>query len=187
MKTIKLLLSIIIFMAYSCEKDDKSNNQLSKIPRAPASVNVDLNGDSLDDIKMEYRMFLWDGVNSSGEGVEGSIEPLNGNSVLQKQNDYSLFNTLGDTIRKNTTEPYYWQMNTSIRVVSISTREDFSLPDEWEIKSAMNLNYYYLGIRINTNGVDEIGWIKIKINKTNGDIHIVDKKFTTSERIVIKR
>ncbi len=190
MRTNYLWILLTTFIIYSCEKDDNSNENLSKNPpETPEAVSYDLDDDSVNDIKIEYRQFTWDGINSSGDGISGLIEPLNESSILQKQNEYTLFNKLNDTIRINTTEPYYWEKYLDPDLVSISNSSvnDYLWPIEWKIQSNLNLDLdsYYLGIMINNSNSNLIGWIKITINKSTGDIQILDKKFTAEEFIVI--
>ena len=188
MKTNYLWIILIAFILCSCEKNDNSDENLSKNPpKIPEAVNYDLNDDSIDDIKIEYSWFTWDGINSSGDGISGSLEPLNESSVLLKQHDYTLFSKLNDTIKINTNDPYYWAKYLTPDLVSISTSSinDYLWPNEWEIKSNMTLDSYYLGIKINNNNSNLIGWIKIRIDKSTGDIQILDKKFTSEELIVI--
>ncbi|MFB6344073.1 hypothetical protein ACE1ET_20310 [Saccharicrinis sp. FJH62] len=190
MKTKYIWIIFTTFIICSCEKDDNSNENLSKNPpETPEAVSYDLNDDSVNDIKIEYRWFTWDGINSSGDGISGLIEPLNESSILLKQNEYTLFNKLNDTIRINTTEPYYWEKYLAPAFVSISNSSvnDYLWPSEWKIQSNLNLDSYYLGIVINNSNNNLIGWIKITINKSTGDVQILDKKFTTEEFIVIEK
>lgn len=190
MKTNYLLILIIISILYSCEKDNKSNDLnrvLSEAPEVPKAMNCDLNGDSFNDIKVEYYWFTWDGVNCSGDGVSGTIKPFNGSSILLKRNEYALFNKLNDTINVNVSEPYYWEkyINTNLVAISNSSVNAYLWPDEWKVQSNMSLDSYYLGVKIDKGTSTQLGWIKIKINKSTGEIEIIDKKFVTSEYIVI--
>jgi hypothetical protein len=188
MKTNNLWIILIAVILCSCEKNDTADGKLSKNPPdMPKSVNYDLNDDSIDDIKIEYSLYTWDGINSSGDAIYGSLKPLNGCSVLLKQNDYTLFNKPNDIININANEPYYWEKNSNPDLVSIlnSSENDYLWPNEWRIESDMTLDSYYLGVKINTNNNIHIGWIKLKINKSTGAINILDKKFTTEEFIVI--
>jgi len=175
-------------MLCSCKKDDNSDGNLSKNPpKTPEPVNYDLNDDSVDDIKIEYSWFTWDGINCSGEGISGSLEPLSGSSVLSKRNDYTLFNKLNDTIKINTNEPYYWEKYSNSVLITImnSTENDYLWQNEWSVRSGMTLDTYYLGIKLNVNDNNLVGWIRIKINKLTGGIQVLEKKFTTEEFIVV--
>lgn len=188
MKINFLLIPIFVFALFSCEKDDQSNDNLSKkTPEPPKAVKYDLNDDSVDDINIDYSWFTWDGINSSGGGISGLIEPLNESSVLLKRNEYTLFSESNDTIRINTNEPYYWEKYLDPDLVSISNSSvnDYLWPNEWKIKSNKTMDFYYVGIKIEIDNSNMIGWIKIKIDKSTGNIMILDKKFTTEEYIVI--
>lgn len=184
MKTSYLCIVSIAFILCSCEKDENLSNNPLNMPKA---VKYDLNDDSIDDIIIEYSLYEWDGTNSSGSGIAGSLQTLNGNSVLLKQNDYTLFNRLNDTIKINTKEPYYWAKDSNPFLVSISNSSDndYLWPSEWKIQSNLNLDSYYLGIMITNDNNNQIGWIKMEINKSSGKIQISDKNFSSEEFIVI--
>lgn len=176
---------ILIALAFcSCEKDDNSNENLSKNPpQIPEAINYDLNDDSVDDIRIEYSWFTWDGINSSGDGISGEVKPLNDCSILFKHKEYSLFIEFNDTIKANINEPYYWEKYLSRDLVSISNSSDneYLWPNEWIIQSGLSLDFYYLGLEIN----NLIGWIKVEVDKSTGTIQVVDKKFTTAEFILV--
>ena len=186
MKTYYFMIIFVAFCLFSCEKEDKSNDDLSinppdlskNPPETPDAMNFDLNDDSVDDIKIEYRWIAWDGINSSGYIISGTIEPLNKSSILLKRDKNPLFNELNDTIRFNTNEPYYWEkyLHQSIVSISNSSVNDYLWPNEWRIHSNMTMDSYYLGIRINNNS-QLVGWIQIQIDKSTGAIQILNKKF----------
>lgn len=184
MKPIYLLIFFIIFSLYSCEKDEKSDSLSKTPPKLPAATNYDLNDDSINDIRIEYGYFTWDGLQSSGDGIAGSIKPLNGSSILQKHDNLPLFNTINETISISTNEPFYWETILVFPLVRLLTEDNY-WPNVWKISSNMTMDFYYLGITINKNNSNLLGWIKIKIDKSNGYIQIVDKKFTTESFIVI--
>jgi len=194
-------LGLIIFIAVfsSCEKDEDPE----KIPLdLPETVKFDLNDDSIDDITIDYYRFWSSGLNGPevvGEGIMGYVEPLNNCLILKEVNGLALFNKLGDVIEKEPFVWYSWEfpipwdeepedgINYSWEVVSIySSYVDESWPEEWSINSNLDLEYYYMGIRITDETSDQIGWIKLDIDKSTGIIHIVDKRFTTEESIVIE-
>lgn len=181
MKTNYLLILSIIFIQFSCDNDDFD------LPKTPKAVNYDLNRDSHDDIRIEYQLFTWDGINSSGDGISGYIKPLNGTSIWVKQTEYSLFNKLNDTIALNPKKPYYWEdfLDALIVSASYSSVNKHAWTSEWRIHTKTAMDFYYLGIRINKNKKNLIGWIKIKVNQSTGQIQIVDKEFTEKDFIVI--
>lgn len=183
MKKKQLWILLTIFIFCSCVKDDKLSENP---PEIPESVNYDLNDDSVDDIRIRYSLFTWFGTNINGEGISGGLETLNGSSVLSKRYGYTLFNKLNDTIRIEPSDPYYWGEDSySLLVKNYNYTYGDLWPNEWEIMSDMILDNYYLGIKLKVCDSILLGWIRIKINKFTGGIHVLEKKFTTEEYIVI--
>lgn len=187
-------LLLIIFIAFfsSCEKDE---DFVKKSLELPERTYNDLDDDSIIDITIYYNRF-WslrlNGSGADGEGIVGSLEPLNNCSILKKEYGLTFFNKVGDVIRREPgryfwaptdledTARYYWD------AVSIySSYDDETWPDEWSIESDLDLDYYYMGIRITDESNDQIGWIKLDIDKSTGIINIIDKRFTTDDSIVI--
>ena len=152
-------------------------------------MRYDLNGDSEDDIAIEYRLFTWDGVGCSGDGYGGIVVPLNQNEILLNQNEKPLFIRLNDIIYKDVTEPLYWEKDVPPYVVSISNSSlnNYLWPNEWNIQSNYNQYTYYLGLIINKGDVQQLGWIKLSIDRFTGQILIVDKTFTTNGSIEVDR
>jgi hypothetical protein len=180
---IKNLILIFVFILLGCTKDDHPDKNP---PKTPSTKYYDLNGDSVNDIKIAYTWFTWDGVNSSGNMISGMIVPLNGNSILLKRDELTLFNKVNDTIRTDINEPYYWEMHTHPELVRIMNSSDdgHSWPQKWGIRSSITMSSYYLGIKINAPS-QQIGWIQLNIDQSTGDIALLNKKFTANEFTII--
>ncbi|TCO06956.1 hypothetical protein [Natronoflexus pectinivorans] len=194
MKTYCFWIVFVTFSLTSCEKDDNSFENLSENPLKLLEevAYYDLNDDSVNDIKIVYDLFTWFGINSSdewitGEGISGRLRSLNGSSVLQNRNSYTLFNKLYDTIKIEVSEPYYWDEHACLSLISIrsSNESDNLWENEWSIRSDMIFDYYYLAVKLNVNDSNLIGWLEIKFNKLTGGIQILESKFTTKAHIVI--
>ncbi|MCG6189485.1 hypothetical protein [Maribellus maritimus] len=176
---------LFVFVLLSCEKGDDLTNGLSKTPpEIQGAVNYDLNDDSIDDIKVKYQWYTWDGINSSGNGISGSVEPLNASSILLKRSTEPLFCKLNDTIRFSTNEPFYWEKYLEPDIVSITNSfvNDYFWPSEWRVHSDITEPYYF-GIKID-NSSQLVGWVQIEIDKSTGGIQVVNKNFSTEEFIV---
>jgi hypothetical protein len=185
MKTYYLIIISFLVVALGCEKD----KDLSKTPpETPQLVKYDLNDDSADDFTIEYRWFTWDGINSSGDGISGTIEPLNQNSILFKRKGVTLFNQLNDTIKMEVTEPLYWEtFQADLISISNSSENNYLWPNEWKIQSNTTQSSYYLGVKLKENESFLIGWVKFRIEKSTGEIQIIDKKLTSDSYIVIDK
>lgn len=195
-------LGLIIFSIVfsSCEKDEDFEKKLLPPLELPETVNYDLNNDLIDDIAVFYNRFWRSSSPYSefyGEGIEGNIKPYNNCLILKLDGSYSLFSEPGDLISKEQLYPYSWEpfpfygytseIDVFWEVVSIySDYDEEAWPDEWRIESDLDLDYYYMGIRITDEDSDQIGWIKLDIDRSTGIIDIIDKQFTTDDSIVIE-
>lgn len=190
MKTYFLLLFFLLLTVLACKKDNinKTNEELSKNPpEMPAVASYDLNNDSIDDVKIEYKLFTWDGSNASGDGIDGTITTLNDNEVLLKRNEYTLFSQLNDILRINPIEPNYWTAHASPHLVSISSSIGYLWPKTWAISSNKAQDSYYIGIKILKENIPSLGWLKLEIDSSTGSVKIVDKQFTPEHFIIIDR
>ncbi|MCX6223111.1 MAG: hypothetical protein NTZ69_19280 [Bacteroidia bacterium] len=186
MKTLYSLIICLFLIPYSCKKsDDLGTNP----PKTPEMVMYDFNDDLVNDFSVKYTQVTWDGLNDCGDGIHGEITQLNQNPILKKLNDYSLFLQLNDTIKSDVSLPEYWEKYSGAGLVFISnsSKNNHLWQNEWGISSKNLQDTYYLGISINKNGSQLIGWLKLKIDKSSGRIQIADKKFTSGNFIVIDR
>ncbi|MGD2033692.1 MAG: hypothetical protein PVF73_01450 [Bacteroidales bacterium] len=185
MKKILLPLICLLFIAFSCkEKDDVNNSP----PDKPTNIFYDLNDDSGYDFEIRYLLVTTDGLNCSSGGFTGEIVPLNQNAILLKQNEYSMFNQLNDTIRNTVSEPLFWEY-TQRPLVSIiqSCTYDHEWPAEWSISSESEAGPYYLAVKMNDIEGQKLGWIQLDIDASSGMINIIDYNFTQEDYIVIDK
>lgn len=181
MKTCFLIVVLGVAL-WGCKKDETLDHN---IPERPEKVTYDLDGDAIDDITIEYINFTWDGINSSGMGLSGTVYPLNGASVLSKSNEPTLFIKINDTIKMNMNPPFHWETNRHKDLVTISDLwKDSEHWPAWHIHSPEIMKLYFLGIKINTNDTPKIGWIQLQIDESTGAIKLTAKKFTTTEYII---
>ncbi len=152
----------------------------------PANITFDLNHDGIDDISIEYSSFTWDGRNTSGNGIDGKLAPLNGSSILAINNEATLFLEKNDIVPREVELPLDWT-NSERDLVSVQTSYENGQkwPDEWDV-NRKNSMCDYLGVLIQKDK-PFVGWVKIKINISSGEVLIIDKEFTSGEYIVIDR
>src|SRR6188472_3183986 len=107
MKKNTLFCMALLVVTFSCEEANEeviSNEAflLENLPQAPPTQRFDLNNDGVDDFQLLYRLFIWDGINSTGYGLSGNYHPLGDNLMLQKRSDdflvIPLFNKFNDTV-----------------------------------------------------------------------------------------
>jgi len=60
-------------------------------------------------------------------------------------------------------------------------------PNEWTIRNNSASESYYLGIRLKENNSFLVGWLKLDIDKTTGEIKIIDKNLTSNNYILIDK
>jgi hypothetical protein len=186
-----LLLTIL-----SCDDSEEEraviNNEaalLASLPPMPTGAKFDVTDDGVDDIELIYGLFIWDGYRSTGYGMYGTFRPLGTNLILEKRDEkllpIPLFNQFNDTVTKDVTNPLGWAVY-GVEVVTI-TSSPFVWPDEWKISSSTIQDAYYIALKIKDDDGYKVGWVKIKIDKTNGKVSIVDKELTDENSIIINR
>jgi hypothetical protein len=178
-----LFIFTVALVLSGCQKD----NSLSKdAPELPQTSVYDLNGDSVEDIKIEYLRMTWDGVNASGDLISGMLVPLNGSSILLKKDEPALFSKSNDTIKTESEEPLYWEKNLHPHLVTVSNSSEngFLWPNKWSIYSNLVLKTYFFGIKTSNND-KLLGWVEVKIDVTTGAVRIINKKFTSDSYIIV--
>ncbi len=187
MKIYSLFIISLSIIICSCNKDN--DDTLDSNLLIPQKANVDLNNDSIDDFIVHFVWGPWEGVNNSGYYLTGDIEPQNDNLLLSKQNKNAFFIQQNDTIKVELSDSLSWK-NTSIHFVTMSNdllKENYSWPTEWIIQNHNSFESYFIGIKLIENNSSLIGWMKIEISSSTGEIKISDKQITSDEYIVINK
>ena len=185
MNQLLLILIACFSLAMSCEKDE--NSWQDHPPILPAPVTYDFNDDGTDDFSVEYFRFTTDGFEISGEGIAGAIRPLNENMVLTRFDGISSYLHIGDIVRLDAEEPFYWIGFSSDLVWIEITTTNPDWPDQWRVLSKEPEMFYYVGAIIVKDGRKLVGWIKMRIYPKIGRIAIKDYEFRNSDFIVISR
>jgi hypothetical protein len=185
MKNLLILSALLLLIATGCSKDQADNG--NNPPGTPDPKYYDFDNDGIDDFIIEYIRFTWDGVGASGDGLAGRIVPLNGNLILTNHNEFTLFNEKNDILRIEVEPPLDWiSFGQDLVMMQNSSENGFLWPDEWAILSREPEISYYLGLIIQRE-IPRIGWIKLMIQTSSGNIRITDKEFTKSDHILISR
>jgi hypothetical protein len=144
---------------------------------------IDLNGDLINDIKIYYSGYTWDGFgpDGTGMGVEGYIMPINNTELLQNNDIGHFFDRGLDTIRYTINTPYLWDAQPFLAVdVRTSVNQK-----PWTIFAAFVKDYYYLGFKKINTTEKFIGWIKLTIDKYNGQIVLKDVRTSSQDFLII--
>ncbi|MCB0688572.1 MAG: hypothetical protein KDC53_18670 [Saprospiraceae bacterium] len=179
------LLLVFNLLVLSCVKDE----QLSQSPPiTPEILSFDLNEDASDDIMFDYSWSIADGPDDSWEIIYRTVKPLNGTFILMNPGDDLLSLQRHDTVRANPGDTYLWKKNRTANLLSISNgpNKNSLWANKWDVESNLDLDNYYLGIKLN-DGTDQlIGWIKLSLDRSTAEVQILDKKFTSEAFIVIE-
>jgi hypothetical protein len=115
---------------------------------------------------------------------------LNGSFILFDMNiDYgssTTYHKKNDVIKKDVTEPLEW-ISFPNQLVDIASTAEGTWPNEWTISNNKIQDFYYVGIRVQAAGGEQVGWLKFTIDNKSGAIIIVDKELTTASSISITR
>ena len=173
---------ISVSLLVSCEKErDIEPIQYETIePVQHETREIDINQDLINDFKISYSGFTWDGIgpNGTGMGIDGYLLPLNKAVILKKLDSESLFSRVNDTIKQQMSQPYSWD-STKLNLVSIKTSLN-KYVNPWVPNSAEIKDFYYIAFKISVDDRDILGWMKISIDKYTGLIDV--KASQTSEQ-----
>jgi len=179
-----ILLVLLSVTFLSCDKSkDSENNNLP--PVKPIVNEFDVNNDLINDFKIQYYAMTWDGIGPNGTGdlIGGEIVPLNNSKILKKQDLGVLFNPLRDTTHFQMNAPYSWESN-SYKLIEIKTNNS-KWPKEWTVSANEVKDYYYLAFIITTNSKIQLGWIKLKFDKSTGQVEIMETKSSDLDFLII--
>lgn len=182
------LFSLLISLALSCSKKDEDVSALAT-PVPPKMSVFDVNNDTVDDFAIEYSHGIWDGFETSGDFFSGKVEPLGENTILQEYEENVsstlLFAHTGDSILRQTDDTLSWTNQGWF--ISLFQGGDGVWPKEWRIESPKTSAPYYIGMQIQEEDIFLLGWLKLEIDTTTGEVKILDSAFTTEDSILIDR
>jgi len=179
-----ILLFFIIFLVGCKKENSKSEKEYFKLNQ-PVSIVYDLNKDSQNDFKVDYKWLITDNINLSSPSIIGYLEPLGENQILFKTDEGNLFANLNDTICSDYSElglPFSWY-NFPADIVTYDNITKNS--GKWRILSRQSKEYYYLACKIYVDTQEQIGWIKLSIDSSTGIVKLIENNFTIGDYIVI--
>jgi hypothetical protein len=189
MSFIYRILSISAFIAtfYSCEKDVENHLM---IPQIPQSYDCDFNDDKIIDFRIEYSSGIYDGFDflgnpTGGDYISGDLKSLNKNSVLLNDDNGRLFRAINDTIYSNVSDSDYFSSDVGLVSIHTTSGSGSVWEKEWSIAGDLSQDYYYLGFKTMDDDNYLLGWLKLHINKTTGEIVIIDKRTTNKDFIIV--
>ena len=174
------LISVALLVSCEKKKDIEPIQYETIEPVQHETREIDINQDLINDFKISYSGFTWDGIgpNGTGMGIDGYLLPLNKAVILKKLDSESLFSRVNDTIKQQMSNPYSWD-STKLNLVSIKTSLN-KYVNPWVPNSAEIKDFYYIAFKISVDDRDILGWMKISIDKYTGLIDV--KASQTSEQ-----
>ncbi|MDG1331605.1 MAG: hypothetical protein P8P74_04700 [Crocinitomicaceae bacterium] len=177
-------ITFICFIAFSvslvsCKK--KPNYTLTET-EIPSNYELDINQDGIVDFAREYSQLSTYDDPVSGSSVIGSFTPRENVSFLYEPNVGYLFLAANDTIHDASTSSLSWYEYPA-DLISKDWSDEAGWDATWSVNSDMN--EYYLAFKLQNGTTDELGWLKLAINQTTGEITIIDQGISSSSYIVI--
>ncbi|HOW40586.1 MAG TPA: hypothetical protein PL123_08585 [Bacteroidales bacterium] len=174
------LISVSLLVSCEKKKDIEPIQYETIEPVQHETREIDINQDLINDFKISYSGYTWDGIgpNGTGMGIGGYLIPLSKTVILKKLNSESLFSRVNDTIKQQMSQPYSWD-STKLNLVSIKTSLN-KYVNPWVPNSAEIKDFYYIAFKISVDDRDILGWMKISIDKYTGLIDV--KASQTSEQ-----
>ena len=190
------LVYLIVLSLFGCEKDNTGTDskdidtriiKYSDVPpEIPEATDIDVDGDSKMDYKIDYWLYTLDGLNFTGDQISAGITPLNSNYILKHKNKSSLFLGINDKIYEADSDSIYWSdIHADVASVGANTLTDYKWPNVWSIISEYKSDTYFLAIKMTVGEKTAIGWIELFINEDNGVVKVVDKHLSYKDSINI--
>ena len=156
-----------------------SINEFSdEIPNKPDAVEIDINEDGIIDFVIVFRDVLIETIaqNHGGAGISGRIEPSNNNQILYKKEERNLFLREIEEIKESVNEPLLWSTTGfGKEIMSIHNNTDGQWQRKWEVNSNSVYSTYFMGLKVISDNLTQVGWVEIDINTNNGKVEVIDK------------
>lgn len=163
----------------SCQKDPTYTLTPTDYP---ANFDIDINQDGIVDFTCEYWQISTSDIPVSGSAIQGSLTPTENVSSLYKVYVDNLFLTPNDTIFDTDTSDYRW-MDGPADIITKSWNNNSGWDLQWEINSLEN--EYYFAFKLQNAGADQLGWLKLEMDVTTGEVTVVDQAITSASFLVI--
>ncbi|MBN2609961.1 MAG: hypothetical protein JXB00_00225 [Bacteroidales bacterium] len=185
MRNLILIINSLILIV-ACEKNINLTDidLYSLKPEMPITDSLDFNSDQIFDFVISYKEFATYDEPSSGGSITGSIRPLNQNQLLYRNNVGHLFLNINDTIRKALNSNADWS-GYSADLISID-RDYQNWDRTWTILSE-NADFFFLAYKLILNNSEEIGWICLEFDTTNGKMSITDGDSSDKNELIIHK
>lgn len=185
MKNLILLMISLMLTTSSCEKSkDAVDTDLYSKPEIPLTDSLDVNSDQIFDFAIVYSEIATHNEPSSAGRITGSINPLNQNRLLYRNNVGSLFLDVNDTIRILSNSNSDWS-GYGADLISIG-RKYQNWDGTWTVRSEKNA-FYFLAYKLVLNDSEKIGWISLNFDTTTGKMSITDGDYSENDELIIHK
>ena len=180
------LIIICSFLIQSCEKNNDltDDNLYLEKPEIPSNDTIDVNSDQIYDFVISYREFATYDLPSSSGSIIGSVSPLDQNQLLYRDKAGYLFLEINDTIRSVSNSGSGWN-GYSADLISID-RDYQNWNKTWTVISDKT-NYYFLAYKLVLNNSEEVGWICLDFDTTNGKMSVTDGDHSDNSELIIEK
>ena len=185
MKKNIILIFILSTLFIGCNNDDDQSIESFESLNCPTNYGfgIDLDDDGNVDFTIYCTKTLPGVIIGSGNGyLISGISPSPNNSILHKTQTGIFFLLENETINVEVNPGLFWD-DDDWPIMIKTYYNDSGWNDFWSINSS--LNEYYLGVKLENNGSEKIGWIKFGFDTNNGEVVIIDKDYSSSDSITI--
>jgi len=169
----------LIVLTSGCKKHVDGNAEQGFVFSQPKSQDIDVNNDGIMDFMIDYKLLVADDYSSSGKSWIGYVRPLDKNEILYKQIIGNLFLNKKDTVFSTSTSTKIWYPY-SADLITNSGKDS-----NWTILASNNITDYFLGFKLKSSSKNQIGWMKVDIQKNSGIISLVNTKLTEADFLII--
>ncbi|HMR89001.1 MAG TPA: hypothetical protein PKD51_12645 [Saprospiraceae bacterium] len=169
MKTEILIFLCAILCISSCQIEENPK------PNVPKSLTIDVDKNGVDDFQIRYFDDAIIYSPTASEAILCDFEILGNNEILNKKEAPFLFLKDITEIKKDVSDPFYWQKNNA-QIASLENHYKNGWGSTWKIASNGVQDQYLIGIKLNNIAESKIGWIKITIDNKTGQAKIIDSE-----------
>lgn len=169
MKTEILIFLCAILCISSCQIEENPK------PNVPKSLTIDVDKNGVDDFQIRYFDDAIIYSPTASEAILCNFEILGNNEILNKTEAPFLFLKDITEIKKDVSDPFYWQKNNA-QIASLENHYKNGWGSTWKIASNGVQDQYLIGIKLNNIAESKIGWIKITIDNKTGQAKIIDSE-----------
>jgi len=172
----KYLTTIVsIAIITSCTNSELPDDP---IPSVHDPIELDVDEDGIDDFTILYGEYDIEPLIATDRtfGIGAMLRPYGKNEVLVNTTERTLFLRNLNEIAEVLEDPLSWRSSFSNIIVFIKTiNAEHEWPKKWDISTDHEHTSYFIGLKLVTDNLIQLGWIEIEVDANSGSISLINK------------